>query len=369
MTADPGTPHPTPLGRPSLGGGAGHPHAPSSPGPPRAATADLGPADPPTLGERWIPALFLPILGRGVGWGDASRVPGNILGAESDFPWAEQQVLVGLQEGVCPQSLCLPVCEQLRTAVVGTRLKCRNMPGPTQLPEGGPVGSQCPEGRDGLQPRFIYVPHRFRGGGQSTPRNNSLPLGPTSSLVPAELQLWMRANRAAGRHWAPQGRRWLRTMAPRGARAPALSLAVPTELQRSWKQQKMGWAAPMLSGSVASQELAQVLVTTGLSLKGNSGGRAGVRARSPRPGHPSLRPSPALPAPSQDTLTDHRPGSHPAPAGACSTALRWGLGAPGPRRTCLYRHQRSLAGYFVGFAVGNVLAQRKGRGLLTGDAT
>lgn len=125
-----------------------------------------------------------------------------------------------------------------------------------------------------------------------------LPRGPMSSLVPAELGPWARANRAAS--WqcrVPQGRRWLRTTAPRGARAPALSLAMPTELQRSWKQQKMGWAAPMLSGSVASQELAQVLVTTGLSLKGNSGGRAGVRAQSPPPplafpGHPSLRPSP-----------------------------------------------------------------------------
>lgn len=98
-----------------------------------------------------------------------------------------------------------------------------------------------------------------------------LPQGPTSSLVPTEIGPWACANRVASwQRWVPQGRRWLRTTAPRGARAPALSLAMPTELQRSWKQQKMGWAAPMLSGSVASQELAQVLVTTGLSLKGNS---------------------------------------------------------------------------------------------------
>lgn len=39
------------------------------------------------------------------------------------------------------------------------------------------------------------------------------------------------------------------------------------------------------------------------------------------------------------------------------------------RELCLHRHQRGLAGYFIRLAVGNVLAQRKGRGLLTGDAT
>lgn len=267
-------------------GGAGHPHMPSSPGPHLAAAADLGPTDPPTLGEHWIPPLFLPILGRGMGWGNASRAPGNILEAESDFPWAEQQVLVGLQEVICPQSLCPPVCEAAQNGSGGHE---------AQVPEHGwshPAPQRRPcrlsvSRRKRWSPRFIYVPHRFRGGGQRAPQNNSLPRGPMSSLVPAELGPWARANRAASRQCrAPQGRRWLRTTAPRGARAPALSLAAPTELQRSWKQQKMGWAAPMLSGSVASQDLAQVLVTTGLSLKGNSGGRAGIRARSPRPGLP-----------------------------------------------------------------------------------
>lgn len=164
-----------------------------------------------------------------------------------------------------------------------------------------------------------------------------LPWGPTSSLVPAELGPWARANRVASwQRQAPQGRRWLRTTAPRGARAPALSLATPTELQRSWKQQKMGWAAPMLSGSVASQELAQVLVTTGLSLKGNSGGRAGVRAQSPpRPHQPSLAIPVcalhlALSASSQDTLTDRWHGSHPGPCWGLQYGPEVGAGNPRP---------------------------------------
>lgn len=75
-----------------------------------------------------------------------------------------------------------------------------------------------------------------------------------------------------------QERRCPRNTAPSVARVPAPSLAASTELQRSRKQQKTGWAAPMLSGSVARQELEQERVTMGLWSKGYSAGWAGVRA-------------------------------------------------------------------------------------------
>lgn len=87
-------------------------------------------------------------------------------------------------------------------------------------------------------------------------------------------------------------------MAPRVARAPALSLAAPTELQRSRKQQKTGCLTPKLSGSVAVQELEQERVTTGLWPKGNSA-RAGRGQSQP----PTAQRHPRLHAPHLDLPT------------------------------------------------------------------
>lgn len=155
MPADPGTPNPTPLGRPSLGGQA----IPTCPLP-----------QVPTLLPRrtWAPQTHPPSENTGFhpfsspSWGGAWG--GGMPPEPQEIFWKQSQIFLGwsnkswsdCRKSFVPKASARLSVKQLRTAVVGTRLKCRNTAGPTQLPEGGPVGSQCPEGRDGLLGLFMY---------------------------------------------------------------------------------------------------------------------------------------------------------------------------------------------------------------------
>lgn len=86
-------------------GGPGHLHTPSSPGPLLLPQQTWAPqTHPPTDNTG-----FQPVSSPSWGEGDASRTPGNILEAGSDFPWAEQRILVRLPEGICPLKP-LPAC-------------------------------------------------------------------------------------------------------------------------------------------------------------------------------------------------------------------------------------------------------------------
>jgi hypothetical protein len=119
-----------------------------------------------------------------------------------------------------------------------------------------------------------------------------------------------------GNHRLCQEMRCWRRVVPSTARVPMPGLAIPTELQRSRKQQKTGRIAPMLSGSVARQELEQERVTMGLWMKGYSVGQAGIRAHTCLTAYPplcALAPptSPAFPIP---PLTVTYINNTPAPA-------------------------------------------------------
>lgn len=112
-----------------------------------------------------------------------------------------------------------------------------------------------------------------RVGARECPLQGSHPLGPMINLRLGKLTEVGRGDL-----------RWCQDLQGRWPR----SLLACTELHRSWKQQKTRWAAPILSGSVAMQELEQDRVTMGLWWNGYSAGRGQVSG-----------PAPLLPGPAQ----------------------------------------------------------------------
>lgn len=110
VTADPGTPHPTPLGRPSLGGQA-IPTCPLPQVPPLLPRQTWAPqTHPPSENTEFQPFSF-------PSWGGAWG--GGMPPESQEIFWKQSQIFLGLsnkswsdfRKAFVPQSLCLPVCE------------------------------------------------------------------------------------------------------------------------------------------------------------------------------------------------------------------------------------------------------------------